>query len=202
MKTIFSIIFFFFSFAVVFSQADENEKPDFINESDFGHHEQYINKNIIERGFKFKNKFMNPKPELLNNKKPKTQDRTFIVDYVILYTEDGQRRASYTFNDKGKMLTKLSERWENNDWVNDYHYTYTYDTDGNLLTELREEWDNGNWVNDYRYIFTFDTDGNRLTQLSERWENNDWVNYWSLTYTYDIDGNLLTQLRENWKNND
>ena len=118
---------------------------------------------------------------------------TAVVDDTLRYT--------YTYDNNGNMLTRLTEIWTNNAWENSSRSTYTYDNNGNMLTQLKEQWTNNAWVNDWRYTSTYDNNGNELTWLSEIWTNNAWVNAWRYTNTYDNNGNMLTLLNEQWTNN-
>jgi len=101
------------------------------------------------------------------------QAKVFLVDYVIVYKQDGKYKHSYSFDANGNWLKYLSEIWENDEWVNSRRYTYTYD-----LTKLYERWENDDWVNYWRYTYIYDANGNLMTTLAEKWENDAWVNYW------------------------
>jgi len=118
---------------------------------------------------------------------------TAVVDDTLRYT--------YTYDNNGNMLTRLTEIWTNNAWENSSRSTYTYDNNGNMLTRLTEIWTNNAWENSSRSTYTYDNNGNMLTELFERWTNNAWENSSRSTYTYDNNGNMLTQLKEQWTNN-
>jgi|GEM_PF-1542231 len=151
-------------------------------------------------------------------------------DSVFFSYSPSDIRWYFTYDDAGKTLTEIEQRWlesmwknfwmkiysydgsgnlinvvvktgGNNTWGNYWNYSYTYDAGGHMLTWLRQYWQNNAWVNDMFYIYAYDANGNRLTWLWQNWDNNAWLNMVLHTYSYDTQGNMLTDLHQVWNNN-
>ena len=172
MKTLYTIVLFFFSFIVAYSQGDKR----------FVHDE-----------------FQVPKSRMAEIQSNPDYVVESVKEYKVVGVN---KRYKFTYNENKQILTETRNRWENGEWVNDWRHTYTYDAAGNRLTYLSEKWGNDEWVNDERNSNTYDAAGNLLTALSERWENAEWVNYWRYTYTYNEADNLLTKLSERLENDE
>lgn len=145
----------------------------------------------------------NMKPQLhVFSENKKNQQGSSSVVYLPLHivTEDTSRETYY-YDSKGRLLSKLTERWVNNAWTNHLRYSSKYDNSGNLLTELYERWANGTWASTYRDTYVYDNSMN-MSDIGERWVNNTWVNLSRHSYTYDENRNVLLYLWELWTNNE
>ena len=114
---------------------------------------------------------------------------------------DDSNKTTYTYDNRGNLLTCLYTEWKNNSWVNFSRITQTYDNNVNMLTHLSESWINMTWVINQRLSYTYDNNGNKLTFLSEDMAGGVFVGGERFTYTYDNNGNMLTTLNETWSNN-
>jgi hypothetical protein len=94
------------------------------------------------------------------------------------------------------MLSELSEKWENEQWINYNKVTNTYDSAGKQLSALYEYWENGQWITSQRKVYSYDKDENITSYLNEFWENGNWVEAERKIYTYNQMGLILDYLYE------
>ncbi len=120
----------------------------------------------------------------------------------LLYLEDfGTKHSRKTvllnMENGFRIISSISQEWDNNTWVNVWKATFTYDN-GNLTEVVWEQWDNDSWVNYDKGTYTYDANGKLTEELWEWWDNDSWANYEKATYTYDTNGNLIEVLWEEW----
>jgi hypothetical protein len=83
-----------------------------------------------------------PKPtdfEILNLFTPNTGSPNsnasdwYEQDTVWVFSTDYEDINIYTYNPQGYRLTRLRQRWKDDDWKNEERYTYTYDANNNCI---------------------------------------------------------------------
>lgn len=108
-------------------------------------------------------------------------------------------RNIYYYNEDGKEIERLYERWEENEWVSKTKYTYTYYDFGKSHTSLTEKFENDVWVNQMLSVFGYDSNNNFNEYLRQIWEANEWVNYIIVNATNNEDGNWITEVAKSWQ---
>lgn len=120
---------------------------------------------------------------------------TFIDDWIYF------GKYEYTYNTKGKELSKTYSAYKNNSWVYDWKHEFTYDSNDNLLCIQEFYYLNNSWVYDNKEEYTYNTMGILLNILYSVYDNNSWKNSSKLEYTYDSKWNRLTELNSLYKDN-
>ncbi|MFQ5583083.1 MAG: hypothetical protein ACE5GL_01445, partial [Calditrichia bacterium] len=94
------------------------------------------------------------------------------------------------------VIERLTQRWENNAWVNDTKNSFTYDADENMIEILIQRWQNNAWENLSRYSYNYDGNGNKIEELRQLWQNNIWVNFQKTIFIYDSNGNKTQEIEQ------
>jgi len=106
------------------------------------------------------------------------QSMSWINDKRILYT--------YIAN-ATRFDTKTTEKWENNNWMNDEVEIFTYDTNDLITTSLEQKWDitTSQYNNKERKIYTNNSDGFTTEIISQNGVFGSWLNTGRDTRTYN-----------------
>lgn len=85
-------------------------------------------------------------------------------------------RSATTYDD-GKIISKLTERFENNAFKNSALHTYFYENSNLDTLYLLQHWNNGAWLNFYKQEKTFDTNGNNTEEAEYYVDSNGEFDY-------------------------
>lgn len=135
-------------------------------------------------------------------------------------------RATSSWDARGRLLSRISDRWQSGQWVPTSSVTFTYARAEEYLTAQWDEWANGQWQPVYREINTFDEldnitcsiiqreeagtlinnsrltwtyEGRRSVMLvTDSWADSTWRSYSRIAYTYDARGNRTGSAGEQW----
>ncbi len=110
-----------------------------------------------------------------------------------------QIRYSYSYDSNGNLISELSERLTDSNWVNEKLSLYTYDDAGNKTRFLRKEWDSTKWVDEYRIDYNYDLNNRMLSLETFKWINDIRAYISRAEYTYDNAGNKLADLFLAWQ---
>jgi hypothetical protein len=102
-----------------------------------------------------------------------------------------------------QTIETVGEKWENENWVNDYKEIETYDANGNLTQLVNQSWDGSNWVNKWREMETYDANGVEIEYVYQEWDGTNWVNVQrARAVNQDANGNVLEAVVELWDGTD
>ena len=110
-------------------------------------------------------------------------------------------RESFTFDSAGNWLSYLSEKWENNAWVNQYTKKFVYNSNGDRVDWKTAWWQNNAWMNEWHYYWHFDANGLNDTCIQQHGQDSLWVNYSLYIPSYDTNGYMISAIGSSWINN-
>jgi hypothetical protein len=110
-------------------------------------------------------------------------------------------RESFTFDSAGNWLTYLSEKWENNAWLNQNTKKFVYNSNGDMVDWKETWWQNNRWMNDWHYYNHFDANGLNDTSMQQQGQDSLWVNYSLYIQSYDTNGYRISAVGSSWINN-
>ena len=98
-------------------------------------------------------------------------------------TWEYNRKEIYTLDVNGFPTSTLSQKWEEEGWVDDFRYTYIewhdyspYSGSGDYLYFLRERWTGTLWVPELKETSSYDETGG-YTRIQETYYIGAWQNY-------------------------
>jgi len=128
---------------------------------------------------------------------------SYEMDTIYLLAE--QLDANNTWNffsrsatayDNGKIISKLTERYENNGFENSALYTYYYDGSGLDTLVLLQHWNDGAWSDFYKKEKTFDANGNNTEEAEYYVDSNGDFDYnRGKLFDYDDENHLIEEIR-------
>ena len=119
------------------------------------------------------------KPDLLVNKKTKSEQEWWEPDTVWIFRADSEEffgRVFFESNSQGLKTLELYQTRQNNIWENKKQWIYSYDTNNNLISRLDLDWQDDDWKNKTQKTCTYDIKNNLITELYQEWHNESWVN--------------------------
>ena len=138
-----------------------------------------------------------PKPDTHS----KTTDR-WVPDTITYnynnFGNTGENRIIFSHNRNGNCTSRLHQRRDNNQWINDERYTFTYEQ-YNLKEELFEQWIGDEWINNQKYTYEYDTHNNLTMHILQfpDWETGVWKNSQKDSFEYDTQNNLIFHISQN-----
>jgi len=103
-----------------------------------------------------------------------------------------------TAYDNGKIISKLTERFENNAFENSTLHTYFYENPNLDTLYLLQHWNNGAWVNFYKKEKIFDTNGNNTEEAEYYVDSNGDFDYnRGKLFEYDNANHRVQEIRIN-----
>lgn len=81
----------------------------------------------------------------------------YLVSEICEYYSDGEQygKKSYTYDEKGRMLSYLSESYINGR-LDTFSYTYEYNSKGHLICETNTFWEGRRTVREFEYTYNQD----------------------------------------------
>ncbi|MFA7418318.1 MAG: T9SS type A sorting domain-containing protein [Melioribacteraceae bacterium] len=141
--------------------------------------------------------FLQNKPNPLS--KISTANSSFVVDTVVSKTTYNTERYSFSYDAKGRVVSKITENLKNGQFEKRYCESYTYDSVTHTKTKLVEKYFNSNWINDSRTISVCDVAGNEISYLTQYDVYGLWENSMRISRTFTTNGDLTSELSELWK---
>lgn len=80
-----------------------------------------------------------------------------------------------------------------------YRSFLKYDEKGNILSDISESMYEGAWSPGSGSLYTYDKNGNRLSYTYQMWKQGAWENYMRNRYSYDSGNRLTSMMRDWWK---
>lgn len=102
-----------------------------------------------------------------------------------------ESRDSYSYDSGGRILSKLKEVWQNNQWNFSEQQLYQHTVGGFASSLITKIWVNNAWVNTSKEEYTYDSFGNLEVLLNKAWKNSNWVDSLKRVYSYDENGNTI-----------
>lgn len=100
-----------------------------------------------------------------------------------------------------KLLSSISESYNNNFWEKSGGINYEYDTNNNLIGEIYFRWEEGAWKIESKTTSDYNSENKETQNLQQSWNtiNNLFENSYKSNYTYV--GNKLTEvISQGWDN--
>lgn len=99
---------------------------------------------------------------------------------------------------QNKIVSSLSEQYEDGAYIVSGGYNYTYDTNNNLLSETYYFFYDDVWTTYDKNVYTYNANNKAVTQTYQNFENNQFVNNYRSNYTYNASNKLITILDQDW----
>jgi hypothetical protein len=123
---------------------------------------------------------------------------SFHADTLIRYSmNSGNEKFIYSYDNSGRLISKLVRMWVINDWQNTEIFLYTYDILGNQLTSEHKKWLINDWANDSRAANIYNG-GNCITTIDELWDGSAWNFNGKSIFTYDCNAQILSEIYQLW----
>lgn len=87
----------------------------------------------------------------------------------------------------------VTQKFENNVWVNIYNTSYHYDKYNNMIEQLSQSWRGNAWGNEQGYRFAYDNNRNRTKIIFLVWRNTAWDSLDMHIYNFNSQNQLLNQ---------
>ncbi len=100
---------------------------------------------------------------------------------------------SFTYDFENKIQDILTQKWENDTWVNEKKVSYTYN--GNVDSVQFSEW-SGAWNPVELYIISYSSDGYSI--LKKRMNGNTWENRDSIVVTLNENHSIVNESTYSW----
>ncbi|GAB4331857.1 MAG: hypothetical protein Kow00127_23810 [Bacteroidales bacterium] len=107
-----------------------------------------------------------------------------LMEENLTYTGDGQQQdvkftVHYSYNQDGKLLSKVKTRTRSGKEENLVREFYTYDESGRMSEQLISSWSSfrNEWKNENRAVLNNDLNGYVCSVLNQSRRNRDWENY-------------------------
>jgi hypothetical protein len=88
----------------------------------------------------------------------------------------------------------VSQRWENDAWVNDYSARYSMDPQGHATEKTDSYWVSGKWVLRSRSLNAEDGDGRQLSYEYQEWREGRWIPDTRHEFRYNAERNPAEEL--------
>ncbi len=111
-------------------------------------------------------------------------------------------RIIYVTDDRGNILSELSTRWDELQWINQNFNLYVYDENNNLVNHMNQVWNGTGWDNSYQFTYTFDANNDLSYYLYQLWDGTVWVNHLQYFYTFDANHLLINWISQVWQSTD
>jgi hypothetical protein len=109
------------------------------------------------------------------------------------------RNINYLYDANSHLNSYLTQKWEENKWVNDSRYNATIDPNGNLSCGIIEVWIDGEWEIYFQHDYTYDENNNKLSYISKYYCGINCWNYCCYeTFSYDNNNNLTSKITRFW----
>lgn len=133
----------------------------------------------------------------------KTMERFYENDaegHVLSMTqqqlEKNVARERYTYNDRGQMLTSISERWNEQDgfWYASGYMEYSYDDEGRLISQTRSSssaqlpFDETEWVDLSKKEYSYDDNTETVITSNYNVAEQKWMPYSQTKTTFNAYG--------------
>lgn len=79
------------------------------------------------------------------------------------------------WDNNGNNTLYVYQRWENENWVNNYKYIRQFYSFNRMTNELYQLWDGSNWYDVDNVYRNFDTNGNILDATYTHFQNGSWI---------------------------
>jgi len=111
-------------------------------------------------------------------------------------------RSKYllTFNVNGNILTRTSQTWDGNAWINSKLESFTY-SQGNKTIHLIQQWDGSNWINSIKNSYDYDASNNEIMYLEQLWNGTIWVDFEKYLKTYNSKNSIISSINLSWSGN-
>nr|MCR5014844.1 hypothetical protein [Bacteroidales bacterium] len=134
--------------------------------------------------------------------------------------------TTYDYDYNLMPIEILTQKYENNSYVNDERVTLQYEGDfePRVTEEYFEEWENNSWVPEKKHIYTYDSyvtilvrdwngsslenhylytieeEGVNKSILKQYWLGGAWQNEELVEITYNHNGEITTSITKEWEN--
>jgi hypothetical protein len=116
-------------------------------------------------------------------------------DDFSLSFENNFREIDLVYEDNN-LVSELKQKWNDNDWENQYLFSLAYDDRHNETYKLQQRWIIDSWVNLYEYTHTYDVNNNLTGRKSLMWYETYWANSWLYNFEYDAHNNLISESQQ------
>jgi len=108
-------------------------------------------------------------------------------------------RTSHLMKENGQgIIRSLTERWENNQWVNVNLISYEFDENQRVTGWLTQKWINNAWVNHIKTTTQLNEDYFPVEDIGLLWDNNNWINFDRTTYQYNSNNDMTGMVWQEW----
>lgn len=155
------------------------------------------------------------------------QAENFSPDVIESLTKQNNQSTLEFRGDEDLLLTKRTDGWIDNEWVNtgstEYYYnsdnllvqevtkafvddawvdntrrTYEYDSNGNLTLTTYQDWGENSWITDRQIIQEYNTDNIITFYLYQNWDDSTWINDFQWSLQYNLSDSTYISMREDW----
>ncbi|MBK7981837.1 MAG: T9SS type A sorting domain-containing protein [Ignavibacteriae bacterium] len=119
------------------------------------------------------------------------KEHQYFIDDTVNYITTEETTLMYDNDDKiiYELFKIISPEGE---MINSSNMSFNYDSNGRLLTKISQIWQNDNWGNDTKYSFVYDKD-NLVQVAMDNWWDSTWNVSLKTTYLYDIFNNKTSK---------
>ncbi len=123
----------------------------------------------------------------------------YLADTVITNNYAGKTRYTFLYDENGKLINQISEKFKNNKYEFVFKHSFTYYSSNKIKTIQTEKFDNGKWGNYHRNIYTYDNKENETSCLYQSSYSGEWENSLRITRNFSPDGFSKLEIGERWE---
>lgn len=96
-------------------------------------------------------------------------------------------RRIYTYNPNGEQIERVTQKFQNNIWLNIERSFTSYDSLGNRTELWFQDWHNNAWLNSNKILYQINAQGNVTLVMRKNWNaaNSNWQDSIRDTYVYN-----------------
>lgn len=125
----------------------------------------------------------------MNYREIRTYSNNRLLSYTVesrFFYDDSLETTKYTYSyNDDKLSEELTQKLQNNIWVDNSKRIYSYNTNGKTSEILTQNIVGGVWINRQKVVFEYDPEDNISSRTTLDFTDGDWINYMRLLQTYN-----------------